>query len=405
MLVYELSFSTNLESASLKYVEVIANIIAVWLIWDSVQLLLEGLRFERQGKLLKRLDLSQREESSVTVVIAALNEADTIEPCLQSLQNQTLHSIEVILINDRSTDTTGKIMQKYCDSNSSWKYVEVETLPDGWLGKTHALHQGAAISESKYLLFTDADVLFAEDCIERAVKLADDENIAHLSLGPRFIAQSKLLQAMLLYFGILILRLLKPSKMHKRKNSYVGVGAFNLVKRKDYDELGGHKSLRLCVLDDIMLAKMFSKAGLKQKFVEAKEYLSIAWYSSVRKMIHGLQKNSFAALRYSWLKLLAIYIFNLSVHTIPYFLLFIVEGQAQLLLAAGLTSTHLLFALSAIKLGYSPLLSLLYAPAGLLLGWTQLRSGIVTTLKGSVSWRDTSYPVSTLKEFAQKNDL
>ena len=385
--------------------EWLAGLVGLWLVVDSLKIVREGLRFERHSKELFFQSENTEDAPKTSVIIAALNEEEKLPQCLDSLVLQDHPKLEVILINDRSTDESGSIMQAYCQKNERWKYVQIHELPEGWLGKTHALHQGSRLATGEYFIFSDADVVFSKDCTRKASLIASQNRIDHLSLGPRFIAKNSLLQAMLLYFGMMILRLFHPSRMGKRANAYVGVGAFNLVNAALYKELQGHESLRLCVLDDIMLAKLFSKANSRQAFVDGRKFLSIEWYASVGEMIRGLEKNSFAALRYSWLRLIGVYSINLLFHLLPYTLLLFSNDSGQGLLLSGLLLSHLVFAVSAFKTGYSPMLTFIYPLAGLLLGWTQLRSGILTSQRKEIRWRNTAYTVETLKSFAEENNL
>jgi glycosyltransferase involved in cell wall biosynthesis len=93
------------------------------------------------------------------VVVPAKNEGKNVEACLRGLQQQTYSNLEIILVNDRSTDDTGAVMERYASMFPNWHYIEIKELPDGWLGKNHALHKGGIKATGDYIVFTDGDVI------------------------------------------------------------------------------------------------------------------------------------------------------------------------------------------------------------------------------------------------------
>src|SRR5512133_478831 len=103
----------------------------------------------------------------VSLIVSALNEAATIEPALRSLLAIDYPDLELIVINDRSTDATPAIIERVAADAPRMRVVHLRELPSGWLGKNHALHQGAAIATGDYLLFTDADAVFAPSAVAR----------------------------------------------------------------------------------------------------------------------------------------------------------------------------------------------------------------------------------------------
>lgn len=105
----------------------------------------------------------------LTVVAAARNEEAHLEESLKSQLNQSYKSIEWILVNDRSTDRTGKIMDAIQESDPRVRTIHIKSLPDGWLGKNHALYKGYQESSGELILFTDADVLFKKDAFGKAI--------------------------------------------------------------------------------------------------------------------------------------------------------------------------------------------------------------------------------------------
>ena len=141
---------------------------------------------------------------SVTVIVSALNEAQTIQPALLSMLALEYPNLSIIAINDRSTDDTGAVLDALSQEQigNRLKVIHIDTLPAGWLGKSHALQQGAAQATGDYLLFTDADVVFDRLAISRAVRYCETKQVDHLSLFFDIVARSALLQMLIISFSV-----------------------------------------------------------------------------------------------------------------------------------------------------------------------------------------------------------
>ena len=138
----------------------------------------------------------------VSVIVAARNEERGIEAGVRSLLALAYPSLEVIIVNDRSTDGTAAILERVRQSDPRLVVVTVDGLPPGWLGKNHALAMGAA-ARGDILLFTDADVVFEPSTIGRAVRFMEDERLDHLAALPDVRLQGVALTALVLTFGVL----------------------------------------------------------------------------------------------------------------------------------------------------------------------------------------------------------
>ena len=146
------------------------------------------------GKLPRLTPSGSAPGATVSVIVPARNEADTIGPALAVLTAQAGPRLEVVVVDDRSEDGTGDVAEALVADCAHARLVRVETLPGGWLGKNHALWTGArSAPASDYLLFTDADVRFAPGTIAAAVTLAEERGLDHLAGAPRVVARGPLL--------------------------------------------------------------------------------------------------------------------------------------------------------------------------------------------------------------------
>ncbi|WP_261178408.1 glycosyltransferase family 2 protein [Anaerobacillus sp. CMMVII] len=233
----------------------------------------------------------------VSIVVAAKNEAEHIEGSLRSQLKQTYKNIEWIVVNDRSTDQTAELIENLAKIDNRVKPIHITTLPNGWLGKNHALYQGYLKANGKYLLFTDGDVYFKEDTIEKSLTYFIDNNIDHLTLTPDMSVKPFWAKAFVTFFLFGFSYFKRPWKANDDKSKVaIGIGAFNLLSREAYEAVGTHQNIAMRPDDDLMLGVSIKKMGRKQRIVKGQSHLDVEWYPSLREAIIGLEKNTFAGL-------------------------------------------------------------------------------------------------------------
>ncbi|MGH7930740.1 MAG: glycosyltransferase, partial [Candidatus Binatia bacterium] len=238
----------------------------------------------------------------LSVVIPACNEAAHLESAVATLLRRDYPELEIVLVDDRSTDGTGELIERLAHEDPRIRAVHVETLPQGWLGKVHALHQGVARTSGEWLLFTDADVHFAFGSLRRALAIVLHQKVDHLALIPRTIQNSFWLEVAVSAFGLLFLLTTRAARVNEPdSNAFVGIGAFNLVKAERFRRTPGFEWLRLEPGDDVALGMMMKQAGATARLALAYEELSVQWYPSVAAMFQGLEKNLFGpGSQYRW---------------------------------------------------------------------------------------------------------
>jgi glycosyltransferase involved in cell wall biosynthesis len=339
----------------------------------------------------------------LSVVIPACNEAATLESAVATLLQQDYPDLEIVLVDDRSTDGTGELIDRLAHRDPRIRRVHVETLPQGWLGKVHALHRGVEQASGDWLLFTDADVHFAAGTLRRAIAVALHQRVDHLTLIPRAIQKSFWLDVAVNTFGLLFFITTRAGSVNRpHSKSFVGIGAFNLVNAERFQRTVGFEWLRLEPGDDVGLGMIIKQAGGATRLAFAYEDLSVQWYASVAAMFKGLEKNLFGpGSDYRWWLLLFRVGMIWALVVAPYFSLALglAHGLAPLWIAgAAAISMHLIFSIFFVPEPKTKRLSLLLFPVGvLLITAMMLRAGYQCIKNGGIDWRGTHYPLDQLR--------
>ena len=335
----------------------------------------------------------------LSVIIPALNEERDIERSLESVLAQDYPNLEVIVLDDRSTDRTGEILEEMKERVSRLEVIHIDTLPEGWLGKNHALYVGAKRARGEWLLFTDADVRFDARALAIAVAYAQKQNLDHLAALPYLEAKSVPLKSFVSAFSLLFSIYSQPWRVTKPGSRWhIGIGAFNLLKKEVYGAVGTHQAIALRPDDDMKLGKLVKRAGYKQEAVFAPELMQVEWYTGSREAIRGLNKNAFAGLNYS-LPLALLGVASLFVtNVLPFVAVFFTEGLARWLFAFSVVTVFLVYAwnkrLSKLPMWYAAL-----HPFGVTVVLYATLEAVAKALwRGSISWRGTRYSLSELRK-------
>jgi len=228
----------------------------------------------------------------VSVVIPARDEGRELEATLRAHRACDYPDLEVIVVNDRSSDRTGEIARGFAALDPRFRAIEGSEPPAGWLGKPHALWQGAREASGAWLLFADADVAYGPDVLRRAVARAEDAGVALLCLFPRFVTRGfwegvaipNLYATLYLGPGVL-------TQVDAFAAFAAGSGSGNLVERGSYEESGGHAALRAAVIDDIGLAAQLKRAGYRTRAATAYDGVNVRIYRGLAEIVEGFSKN------------------------------------------------------------------------------------------------------------------
>lgn len=337
---------------------------------------------------------------SLSVLVPARNEADAIEPALRSLLAQDYPNLEVIAIDDRSTDETGTIMDRLSDEYEHLRVLHIETLPEGWLGKTHALREGYAQTTGDWVLMTDADVCYEPGALRSIMAVALHDDLDQISCLPHMHNSGILHEVAYDGWVTVVMGALDQRGVRDpASDDYAAFGAFNMVRRDVFDQTEGFSWLRMDIADDMGTAKMMSEHGAQQGFYFALDELELAWYASLRDMIDGLEKNGIAVLaHYNYLRGVALPLVWGLIFFGPVVGLFLpwTPVQAVSLSAVGLSIPFNVA--SALRLR-RPISTYLFSFFGVwCMMYALLRSTYACARRGGVAWRGTVYPVDQLRK-------
>jgi cellulose synthase/poly-beta-1,6-N-acetylglucosamine synthase-like glycosyltransferase len=342
----------------------------------------------------------------VSIIIPACNEAQHIEAAIGSLLHQDYPALEIIAINDRSCDNTGDILDKLAKQDARLKVIHIQSLPERWLGKVHALHNGVQQASGDWYLFTDADINYQPDAVRKALCYTLYRDIDHLTCLPRVDIQPFWLNVAVRAFVFLFTiatRLLEVNISTSKRP--IGLGAFNLVKRTTLDNTPGFGWLREEPVDDLGLGLMIQQAGGRSQLLNARHEMSVSWYPSLSAMIRGMEKNSFGpSTHYRWLPLIRTELVLWCLIAAPWlsFVVGIILLDSVLLSAALSAMVSMLMLLLAIPSPgnkFNNAVINLCLPAGIAIyASMMLRSAWLCMRNGGIDWRGTHYPVEELRK-------
>jgi len=339
----------------------------------------------------------------LSVVVPARDEASAIGRAVESLLAQDYADLELIVVDDRSSDTTGDVVGELAAKDPRIEALRVDALPAGWLGKNHALWRGADRATGEWLLFTDADVIFAPGALRRAVGYATAQGLDHLTLAPRLVARGFALRAFVAFFGYAFIALWRAYLANDPKSRRgVGIGAFNLVRRAAYEKIGTMQALSLRPDDDIRLGRRLRAFGFRQQILNGNDLLSVEWYPSLRAAIAGLEKSIYSTMEYRVVDAALVVILLFATMVWPFLGVILLDGVDRVLLSvvvlcqvAGLVETYRQ-SMSPTLTPSALLIALLMPFAAACFAWAIARSVYLAETRG-VRWRGTTYPLSLLR--------
>jgi len=344
---------------------------------------------------LPSLPTIRGEVPRVTAVVPARDEAERIGETVGRLLGSRDVDLDVVVVDDRSSDATGAIVAQLAQRDARVRLVRVDVLPVGWLGKPHACQRGGEIARAEWILFTDGDVHLASDVIARAIAAARREQAQHVVLAPGVETATLPARAGLAAFS---LGLIGPMARANRDERFgwIGIGAFNLVEADAWRAIGGHARIKYEVVDDMKLGLLLRRGGFRTRAFLASRDLTAAWGRSVREILRLLEKNQFAFFGYRTLATV-VFVVVAAALWIAGPLGFARGGAIGWFAGGAWLSSAMPAAWLAVRSGERWTFALL-TPLGFpLILATVVRSTWTTLRRGGVRWRGTLYPLAALR--------
>ncbi len=342
----------------------------------------------------------------VSVIVPARNEETNIGHCLDSLLAQSYANREILIVDDRSEDTTAEVVRRCQEQHPEVRLIQVDELPPGWTGKTHALAQAADQAEGDWLLFVDADTRLHQHNLANAVGYARNHNLDILTLLARAECGTfweRTLQPLL--GSMLMIRFPLAAVNAPRRRLAFANGQYILISRSCYDRLGGHEAVRGELLEDIALARQAREEGCALALLYGFRAARVRMYGTLREMWRGWRRIYIHAFGRSIPSLLLsavlIVVFSLN----PLALVAVAGGH--LLLMGGGALWWWLFALGTAQVTamisvtyrmYARLILadpryLLFYPLAMVVGLGIFLDAVVALLvRRELVWRGTAYP-------------
>ena len=334
----------------------------------------------------------------LSLIVPACNEGATIEAATKAKLASDYPNLEVVLVDDRSTDATTEIVARLAAGDDRVRVVRIDELPSGWLGKVHALHRGAAGATGEWLLFSDADVHMEATLLRRVIATAEERRLDFVSMMPRIWSSGFVLDVVMAF---VVRGLVVASRIWKltdpRSRVAIGNGSFALTRRSALEKTAGLEWLKLEILDDQVLGQMMKHSGARCGVFDPQGDLALHFYSSVGEMMRGLEKNGY------------VLVGQLRLHRLIFTAMAIVYLEVGPAVALACPSTRLAGAMilatfAAVQLalarsGRRPILPALVPVLGpVMLLVFVLRSAILVHARGGISWRGTFYSLASLRE-------
>ena len=376
---------------------ILIGICGAWII--LIKSMIESFRLT---PYLDKFENKSKTTPKVSIILPARNEEDFIRGCLDSLIKQDYPNYEIIVIDDSSDDSTGKIISEYAKKNSKIIPVTAKAKPDGWMGKNWACMEGYQKATGELLLFTDADTKHSENVISLAVAQLFSFNLDALSAIPKMVTfdfWTNITLPMIstfLHTRFSALNVNNPSK----KTGYF-FGSFFIMKKETYEKVGMHEGVKQEIIEDGALGKKVKESGHKMRMVRGDHLIDAVWARDKGTLWNALKRLMVPLYLQNGKIAVGIFFAVLFLLFIPFPILatsIVLPSEnisAKILLIASAISSILIYtgAIIEVKMGLGlRTIYALFAPLGSLTVVLGFLSGLIQA-KGTsaITWRGRSY--------------
>lgn len=329
---------------------------------------------------------------SISAIVPARDEARAIGDAVRTRLDDGYPELQVIVVDDRSTDATGAIADELAAEHGSVVAVHIEDLPEGWLGKTHALARGIEHATGEWLLVSDADVHFAPGGLRKAMAYCEHRDLDFLALVPEFRSSFIVDVLWTVFMRVLGMAMDPAAVRDPDSKTAMGSGAFMLARKSVFDRTPGYEYLKMETADDVALGMMMKNAGGRCDFANGYGIASISIYHSLEEFFRGVEKNAGSLARAPFAAVAAGMLLAAYLEYSPF-----------LAMASGVTWAVWLGAIAAVVATVASaaalwtntrtLLPALFWPIGwLLMAGGVLRAAWLFSVRGGLMWRDTFHP-------------
>ncbi|MEC7920535.1 MAG: glycosyltransferase family 2 protein [Chloroflexota bacterium] len=238
-------------------------------------------------------DSLKTQSALVSILIPARNEEANIGRCLYSLIDQSYKNIEIIILDDDSTDSTFSIAKEISKKDKRINIVKGMPIEKDWLGKNWACHQLSSIAKGDMLLFIDADTKLQSKTIEETIVEMEESDIDLITLFPKRVTSTSVDKIISVTVGWFIFSCLPILFSNKNPIFSSAFGQYLLFRKGAYFSIGGHESIKDNILDDFELGRSITREGFNLKVFDGTDRISTFSYSSEREAIDGLSKSIF----------------------------------------------------------------------------------------------------------------
>lgn len=237
----------------------------------------------------------------LSVIIPARNESAQIGTVLASALASTYTPLEIVVVDDRSSDDTARKVAELAANDPRLRLVLGRGLPRGWYGKPWACQQGADAATGDVLVFIDADTRHHPELMARAVAMLQQSKADLLTIAPRQLVVSFWERVIMPQVWVMLGIRYHPSSVNRATKPWrvIANGQFMMFPRASYAAAGGHAAVRGEVVEDLAMAQRMVALGKKLYFAFAYDLMETRMYQDLRQVVEGWSKNLFIGARIS----------------------------------------------------------------------------------------------------------
>jgi GT2 family glycosyltransferase len=228
---------------------------------------------------------------TISAIVPARNEEATIASAIESLAAQP-EIAEIFVIDDQSTDGTAAQLARLSEKFPQLHVMDVDALPEGWVGKNYAVSMGAAQAKGDWLLFTDADGALLPGATARALADAEEFGAALVSYSPEQETRTWWERTLIPFIYVRLGQKFSFDRVNDPDSPQAAAnGQFLMIRRDEYVRIGGHSSVAAEVLEDVALAQIAKQAGIRLHFASGAGIMRVRMYRTFKSMWQGWTKN------------------------------------------------------------------------------------------------------------------